>query len=71
MLNIYIYASDITRYLLLKIKSSNLVCKFNCNICNDIYNGKTKRHFIVRACEHLGITPLTGKKMKSPKKCSI
>ena len=28
---------------------------------------KTKRHLKVRACEHLGITPLTGKKIKSPK----
>ena len=32
------------------------------------YYGKTKRHFKVRVCEHLGITILTGKKIKSPKK---
>ena len=37
-----------------------------CNICNDIYYGKAKRHLKVRACEHLGITPLTRKKVKSP-----
>ena len=36
---------------------SNLVYKFKCNICNDIYYGKTKNHFKVRACEHLDITP--------------
>ena len=46
---------------------SNLVYKFKCNSCNDIYYGKTKRHFKVRACQHLGITPLTRKKVKSPK----
>ena len=46
---------------------SNLVYKFKCNIYNDIYYGKTKCHFKVRACKHLGITPLTGKKVKSPK----
>ena len=45
---------------------SNLVYKFKCNICNDIYYGKTIRHFPVRACEHLGITPLTEKKTESP-----
>ena len=55
-----------------KMLHSTLVYKFKCNICNDIYYGKTKRHFKVRACEHLGITPLTGKKVKKPKrKCSI
>ena len=51
-----------------KMLQSNLVHKFNCNICNDIYYGKTKHHFKVRACEHLGITPLTGKKAKRLKK---
>ena len=50
---------------------SNLVYKFKCNICNDICYGKTKRHFKVRACEHLGITLLTGKKVKSPKEGAV
>ena len=35
------------------------------------YYGKTKRHFKVRVCEHLGITILTGKKIKSPKKSAV
>ena len=35
-----------------KMLHSNLVYKFKCNICNDIYYGKTKYHFKVRACEH-------------------
>ena len=28
---------------------------------------KNKRHFIFRACKHLGITLFTGKMVKSPK----
>ena len=38
-----------------------------CNICNGIFYGKTKHHLKVRVCEHLGITPSTGKKVKSLK----
>ena len=44
---------------------SNLVYKFKCNICNDIYYGKTKYHFKVRACEHFTFH-ITRKKVKSP-----
>ena len=54
-----------------KMLCSNLVYKLNCNICSDIYYGKTKRHVKVRAFEHLGITPLTGKKVKSPKESLV
>ena len=50
---------------------SNLVYKFKCNTCSDIYYDKTKRNFKVRAYEHLGITPLTGKKVKSPKEIAV
>ena len=50
----------------------NLVDKFKCNICNDIYYGKTKWHLRVRAYENLGITSLTVEKGKNPKrKCSF
>ena len=44
----------------------NIVYEFKCNICNDIY-GKTKHHLKVRACEHLGITPITGIMLKAQK----
>ena len=54
-----------------KMLHSNLVYKFKCNICNDIYCGKTKRHFKVEACGHLGITPLTGKNVKSPNERAV
>ena len=49
----------------------NLIYKFKCIISNDSYYSKTKHHFKVRACEHLGFTLMTGKKVKSPKKNSI
>ena len=39
-----------------------LFLRFTCNGCNSIYIGKTKRHFLVRAFEHLGVSLRTGKK---------
>ena len=43
---------------------SGIVYKFQCGSCNATYYGKTKRHFKVRMCEHLGISALTGKRVK-------
>ena len=43
---------------------SGLIYKCNCGGCNATYYGKTKHHFKVRICEHLGISHLTGKKVK-------
>ena len=51
--------------------SSHIVYKFMCNCCNTTYYGQTQRHFFVRASEHLGITPLTSKVVKTPKKSAI
>ena len=42
-----------------------------CSCCNATYYGQTQRHFFVRASEHLGITPLTGKFVNTPKKSAI
>ena len=42
-----------------------------CSCCNAIHYGQTQRHFFVRASEHLGITLLTGKFVKTPKKSAI
>ena len=33
--------------------------------------GESERHLFVRASEHLGMTPLTGKRLKNPKKSAI
>ena len=53
-----------------KMLHSNLVYKFKCNVCNDIYYGKTKDNFKVRACEHLGTTPLmVGHSLKKDRTC--
>ena len=43
---------------------SGIVYKFQCDSCNATYYGKTKRHFKVRMCKHLGISALTGKGVK-------
>ena len=44
--------------------NSKEVHKFKCNICNDVYVGETKRHLLVRQCEHLGKSILTEKQSK-------
>ena len=43
---------------------SGIVYKFQCGSCNATYYDKTKRHFKVRMCEHLGISALAGKRIK-------
>ena len=43
---------------------SGIVHKFQCDSCNTIYYGKTKRHFKIRMCKHLAIFPLTEKRVK-------
>ena len=35
------------------------------------YNGKAYRHFFTRAAEHIGISYLTGKRLKSVKQSAI
>ena len=58
-----------------KCKISNflhLKKKFHCSYvlalqlpsCNATYQGKTKRHFKVKMCKHLGISGLNGKRVK-------
>ena len=42
-----------------------------CSCCNATCYGQTQRHFFVRASEHLGVTPLTDKFVKTPKKSAI
>ena len=51
--------------------SSHIVYKFICSCCNATCYGQIQRHFFVRASEHLGIAPLTGKFVKTPKKSAI
>ena len=43
---------------------SGVVYEFKGGGCNATYYGKTKRHFKVRMCEHLGVSALTWKRVK-------
>ena len=45
-----------------KLKS-HIFYKFTCGGCNASYIGETKRHFGVRASEHLGISARTGNRV--------
>ena len=40
---------------------SFLLYQFTCDACNCVYIGETRRHFLVRSCEHLGLSIFTGK----------
>ena len=51
--------------------SAGVVYKFVCGGCNATYIGKTKRHSKTRFCEHLGISALTGKCLKSEKPSAV
>ena len=42
---------------------------FSC--CNATYYGESERYFFIRTSEHLVMTPLTGKRVKNPKKSTI
>ena len=50
---------------------SHFVYEFKCNSCNAVYIGETFRHQHTRFCEHMGISGLTGKEMKSKKDSAI
>ena len=42
-----------------------------CTCCNAAYYGESERHFFVGTSEHLGMTRLTRKRVKNPKKSAI
>ena len=41
-----------------------IVYKFKCGGFSITYYGKAKRHFKVRMCGHLGVSAVTGKRVK-------
>ena len=41
-----------------------LLYKFTCNTCNSVYIRKTKRHYLVRQFEHLGLSVFTNKALR-------
>ena len=44
--------------------TSGFIYKFQCELCNGSYYGECVRHLNVRIEEHIGISPLTKKKVK-------
>ena len=50
---------------------SGIAYKFKGGGCNATYYGKTKRHFKVRMCEHLGVSALTWKRVKGDNDSAI
>ena len=44
---------------------SEIIYRYGCSNCNVTYYGKTFRHFYNRAAEHIGISNLTGKCLKT------
>lgn len=50
---------------------SIVIYQFKYSTCNDTYSDKTKRHFIVRASEHLGISPFAVESVKSVYLCAV
>ena len=53
------------------LRTSGIIYSFKCNSCNAIYYGKTKRHFYVRAAEHMGISHLTNRRLKNVNQSAI
>ena len=41
---------------------SRVVYKYTCQCCGALYLGQTRRHLHTRISEHMGVSPLTGKK---------
>ena len=50
---------------------SDLVYRYSCSSCNATYYGKTYRHVFTRAAEHMGISNLTGKRVKNVKESAV
>ena len=50
---------------------SDLVYRYSCSSCNATCYGKTYQHFFTRAAEHMGISNLTGKRVKNVNESSV
>ena len=50
---------------------SNFVYKFKCDRCSASFYGKIYRHMKVRVSEHQGMSPRTGKRVKSTLSTSV
>ena len=50
---------------------SDIVYRYTCSNCKVTYYGKRYHHFFNRAPEHMGISNLTGKRLKSVKQSAV
>ena len=50
---------------------SGVVYKYTCGSCKSSYYGERDRHLKVRCGEHIGMSPLTSKKIKPLKESAI
>ena len=50
---------------------SGIIYRYTCSNCKVTYYGKTFCHFYTRAAEHMGISNLTGKRLKNVKQSAI
>ena len=50
---------------------SDLVYRYSCSSCNATCYGKTYRYFFTRAAVHMGISNLTGKRLKNVKESAV
>ena len=64
-----------TLYLVLFIMWSIMCVVYNvvfqCGLCNESYYGESIRHLDIRSGEHIGVSPLTGKKVKPSNNSAI
>ena len=54
-----------------RILTSGMVYKFQCGLCNESYYGECVRHLAARSGEHIGISPLTNKRVQSRKDSAV
>ena len=54
-----------------QILTSGVVYKFQCGLCNESYYGECVRHLAVRSGEHIGISPLTSKRVQPRKDSAV
>ena len=66
-----IYKTDVTMLAVKIDKKESTRFKVKCRCCSASYVGQNTRHFHTTVPEHLGISPITGKRSFSPVMCSI
>ena len=54
-----------------QILTSGVVYKFQCGLCNNSYYREYGRHLAVKSGEHIGISPLTNKRVEHRKNSAV